>query len=43
MGARVIGIEMAKACVTAFLTTEFGGERHARRVGKLGGVRDDLC
>ena len=36
MGARIIGIEMAKACVTAFLTTPFGGERHARRVGKLG-------
>ena len=36
MGARVIGIEMAKACLTAFLATPFGGERHARRVGKLG-------
>ena len=36
MGARVIGIEMAKACVTAFLATPFGGERHARRVAKLG-------
>ena len=36
VGARVIGIEMAKACLTAFLTTPFGGERHARRVGKLG-------
>jgi ribose 5-phosphate isomerase B len=35
MGARIIGIEMAKACLDAFLTTEFGGERHARRVGKL--------
>ena len=35
MGARVIGIEMAKACVTAFLATPFGGERHARRVAKL--------
>lgn len=36
LGARLIGIEMAKACVTAFLATPFGGERHARRVGKLG-------
>ncbi|MCW2382157.1 MULTISPECIES: ribose 5-phosphate isomerase B [unclassified Sphingobium] len=36
MGARLIGPEMAKACLTAFLTTEFGGDRHARRVGKLG-------
>lgn len=36
MGARLIGPEMAKACLTAFLTTEFGGDRHARRVDKLG-------
>lgn len=36
MGARIIGAEMAKACLTAFLTTPFGGERHARRVSKLG-------
>lgn len=35
MGARLIGIEMAKACVTAFLGTEFGGDRHQRRVDKL--------
>ncbi len=35
MGARLIGIEMAKACVDAFINTPFGGERHARRVDKL--------
>ena len=35
MGARLTGIEMAKACLDAFLTTEFGGDRHSRRVGKL--------
>jgi ribose 5-phosphate isomerase B len=35
MGARLIGIEMAKACIDAFLSTEFGGERHQRRVDKL--------
>jgi ribose 5-phosphate isomerase B len=35
MGARLIGIEMAKACLDAFLTTEFGGDRHPRRVDKL--------
>jgi ribose 5-phosphate isomerase B len=35
MGARLIGIEMAKACVDAFLSTEFGGGRHQRRVDKL--------
>jgi ribose 5-phosphate isomerase B len=36
MGARLTGIDMAKACLTAFLDTPFGGDRHARRVGKLG-------
>lgn len=35
MGARLIGIEMAKACLDAFLSTEFGGDRHRRRVDKL--------
>lgn len=35
MGGRLLGIELARECVEAFLTTEFGGDRHARRVGKL--------
>lgn len=35
IGARLTGIDMAKACVTAFLTTDFAGDRHARRVDKL--------
>ena len=35
MGARLIGIEMAKACIDAFLSTAFGGNRHQRRVDKL--------
>ena len=35
LGARLIGIEMAKACVTAFLTTPFDGGRHQRRVEKI--------
>jgi ribose 5-phosphate isomerase B len=35
MGARLIGIEMARACVTAFLATPFAGGRHGRRVDKL--------
>jgi ribose 5-phosphate isomerase B len=35
MGARMIGTEMAKACVKAFLETSFGGDRHAARVTKL--------
>ena len=35
LGARLIGSEMAKACVTAFLETDFLGDRHQRRVDKL--------
>ncbi|MCF8706470.1 ribose 5-phosphate isomerase B [Rhizorhapis sp. SPR117] len=35
MGARLVGIEMAKACLAAFFTTGFGGDRHQRRVDKL--------
>ncbi len=35
MGARMIGPEMARACVTAFLETPFEGGRHQRRVDKL--------
>ena len=36
MGARLIGIEMAKACIEAFLAAPFGGGRHCGRVEKLG-------
>ena len=35
LGARLIGIEMAKACIEAFLAGEFAGGRHAGRVEKL--------
>ena len=35
LGARLIGSEMAKACVTAFLTSDFEGGRHQRRVDQL--------
>lgn len=35
MGARLTGVDMAKACLDAFLSTEFGGGRHAGRVDKL--------
>jgi ribose 5-phosphate isomerase B len=35
MGARLTGPDMAKACLDAFLSTDFGGDRHARRVDKL--------
>jgi ribose 5-phosphate isomerase B len=35
LGARLTGIDMAKACIEIFLSTPFGGDRHARRVEKL--------
>jgi ribose 5-phosphate isomerase B len=35
LGARLIGSDMAKACVSAFLETEFAGGRHQRRVDLL--------
>jgi ribose 5-phosphate isomerase B len=35
LGGRLIGTDMAKACVEAFLTTEFAGGRHQRRVAQL--------
>ena len=35
MGARLTGADMAKACLDAFLSAEFGGGRHAGRVEKL--------
>lgn len=35
MGARLVGEEMAKACLKAFLTADFLGGRHQARVAKL--------
>jgi len=35
LGARLIGLDMAKACVTAFLATDFAGGRHQHRVDML--------
>lgn len=35
MGARLTGVDMARACIDAFLSTAFGGGRHGPRVDKL--------
>jgi ribose 5-phosphate isomerase B len=35
MGARLVGPEMARACIEVFLSTEFLGGRHQGRVDKL--------
>ncbi|QWC55701.1 ribose 5-phosphate isomerase B [Erythrobacter sp. 3-20A1M] len=36
MGARLIGRDMAVACLESFLAGDFAGGRHQRRVDKLG-------
>lgn len=35
LGARVMGDELAKACIDTFLNTEFEGGRHSNRVNKI--------
>jgi len=41
LGSRLIGPEMAKACVAAFLDTKFEGGRHQRRVDMLSNPSQD--
>ena len=41
LGARLIGSDMARACVLAFLGTEFAGGRHQRRVDQLSHLLQD--
>jgi ribose 5-phosphate isomerase B len=41
LGARMIGSDMARACVTAFLGTDFAGGRHQRRVDQLSNILQD--
>ena len=38
LGARLIGSDMAKDCVLAFLNTQFAGGRHQRRVNQLSNI-----
>lgn len=38
LGGRTIGVEVAKDCLALFLSTEFEGGRHARRVAKMSGA-----
>ena len=40
MGERVVGIGLALDIVEAFLTTEFEGGRHARRVAKIAALEE---
>lgn len=41
LGARLIGSDMAKACVAAFLGAQFAGGRHQRRVDQLSSLLQD--
>ena len=41
LGARLIGQDMARACVTAFLGTDFAGGRHSARVAQLSNLLQD--
>jgi ribose 5-phosphate isomerase B len=41
LGARLIGGDMARACVAAFLGTDFVGGRHQRRVDQLSHLLQD--
>lgn len=38
LGGRTTGVELAKSIVDAFLSAEFEGDRHARRVEKICGL-----
>ena len=42
-GARVVGIELAKMIVDAFLDAEFEGGRHARRVNMIKEIEEKEC
>jgi len=41
IGARLMGSDMAKACIAAFLGTDFEGGRHQRRVDQLSQILQD--
>ena len=41
LGARLVGVEVAKDAISAFLTTPFEGGRHAGRVKKIDSVVTD--
>ena len=43
LGSRVLGDELALAVVDTFLTTEFEGGRHARRVGQIAQIEVEEC
>lgn len=42
IGARVVGLGLAEEIVDLFLTTEFEGGRHARRIAEIGELEADF-
>ena len=40
MGGRIVGAEVARACVSEFLSTEFEGGRHVPRIAKIRALED---
>jgi ribose 5-phosphate isomerase B len=40
-GARISSVAAMQRCLERFLTTDFGGDRHQRRVGKIESVAKD--
>lgn len=41
LGARLVGADMARKCVSAFLGADFAGGRHQRRVDQLSSLLED--
>jgi ribose 5-phosphate isomerase B len=41
MGSRIVGSDVARACLTAFLESRFEGGRHVRRVEKIAELEGD--
>ena len=41
MGGRIVGAEVARACVSEFLSTEFEGGRHVARIAKIRALEDE--
>ena len=41
MGARITGVEVARACLREFLTAEFQGGRHVPRIAKIAHIETE--
>ena len=43
LGGRIVAPEFARAIIDTFLTTEFEGGRHVRRVDQIGDIEREEC